>query len=623
MVSFYAEARDHRQTARSALYFVDARPFDKRYRQTQAAGAGGGAGGGDGLELSARQRDIVSATWNLIRERDAGTRHGDDLRDQVDMVAILQRTLKDQVETLVARAQGRRLADDAGVEPFVAELETAAEEMEVAAELLAGQDLDGAVSPAQRALQHLLTAEASLRDVDVSLTRRRSGGDSVSRSLSELVDLELDTQRNRYENPSTPSFGERREADDTQWRQLTELARRHEELARQRERGAASDESPSRWQLQRLQRQIESLREQLAADRSQRSADAAASRSRAGPAGGDAVEEIDQARDLIEQALAADDVSSAADTTEALRRGAEALRRGAERIRRGERDDLADRVRRAQRAAEALGDDQARILERLQALRDDALEAARGGDDSLSPSYGMEADAATKRRMQRDLARIAADLADARQRVAQSADVDQAVARQLDRALDELAESRVAERLSIAADYFEAGRPLFLIGQEDRVQTALAQFANRIGRAADRLDAAGRAERGPNVDDVQALRRQLQAVGSGGEPTALRELAAAARRLAAEALDGSGSLDRDAARRLAEASAGRYQGRGAADANAETLFRMTLARLDQIEMALGEADGAGIRSHRPRDGAYDDQAVARYFRQLSCGGADC
>ena len=50
MISFYAEAHDHTQEVRTALYFVDVRPFDKTYRESQEM-AGGSVGGNGGLDF--------------------------------------------------------------------------------------------------------------------------------------------------------------------------------------------------------------------------------------------------------------------------------------------------------------------------------------------------------------------------------------------------------------------------------------------------------------------------------------------------------------------------------------------------------------------------------------------
>ena len=611
VVSLFAEVRDHGHSTRSALYFVDVRPFDKRYRQRADGGGGGGGsgGGGSGLELSARQRDITVATWNLIRERDSGTRAGTDLDDQVDVLGILQTTLKDQVDTLIARSEGRRLSFDEEVSVFVEELKAASVAMETAAETLTARDLDAAVTPEQRALQHLLTAEASLRDIDVTLTRSDSAGDAVSRSLSELADLELDPTRNRYETPDTPTFGPADEADDDdEWERLTELARRHEELARQRERGETQETPLSRWQLERLKRELETLRERLAdASNSQSAA------SRTGQASGGA--EIANAIARLERAMDDANPDQREAEAEAFRQGAAALRDSAERLRQRGVDDLTRRLRQAEQQTGDLLSDHRRIGERLEELQQELLRATRAGERRRYRDYGFDREAETKRRMQDDLTRIAADLADIRQRLERVPESGEAVARQIDRALDNLAESRINERLGLGAEYFEMGNPLFVIAQENRIGGALEDLRERLDRAAGRMESvqAGSANE-PTVDDLQRLRRQLQGIGIGGPLSDLEDVASATRRLSRQLGDSVGLLDFEAMR-------ARYRGLGASESNRERLYRLTLDELDRLEVALGKVEAGSVRAAPPRDSGYESAAVARYFRQLSCD--DC
>lgn len=609
VVSFFAEARDHGHATRSALYFVDVRPFDKRYRQrADGGGGGGGTGGGGGLELSARQRDITAATWNLIRERDAGKRAGTDLDDQIDVLGILQSTLKEQVDTLTLRSEGRRLSFDEEVSVFVEELKAASVAMEAAATTLSARDLDAAVAPEQRALQHLLTAEASLRDIDVTLTRSDSAGDAVSRSLSELADLELDPTRNRYETPDTPSFGSAEEADDDDdWERLTELARRQEELARRRERGETQEVPLSRWQLERLKRELESLRERFADAESGQSANPT------GRASGGA--EIANAIARLERAMDDSNPDQREAEAEAFRQGAAALRESAERLRQRGVDDLAGRLRQAEQETGDLLRDHRRIGERLDELQEELLRATRAGERRRYRDYGFEREAQTKRRMQDDLTRIAADLAEIRQRLERVPDSGEAAARQIDRALDELAGSRVNERLGLGAEYFEMGNPLFVIAQESRVGGALEDLRERLDRAAGRMESA-RADSGtgPTVDDLQRLRRQLQDIGVGGPLSDLEDVASAARRLSRQLGASVGSLDLAAMR-------ARYRGLGASESNQERLYRLTLDELDRLEIALGKVEAGSVRATPPRDSGYESAAVARYFRQLSCD--DC
>ena len=257
VVAFFAEARDRGHATRSALYFADVRPFERRYREQQ--GSGGGGSGGPGIDIAARQRDIVSATWNLIRERDSGARVGQELADRTDMLALLQERLMAQVDTLIERSEGRGLSASAEIDVFVTELAQAREHMAPAVERLAEHALAEALPLEQKALQHALAAEAGLRDVNVTLSSEgQPGNGGMDRSLSELIDLEMDPERNRYEVPRQPGSENGQPTDDAEWRRLAELARRQEALAR----SAGPEEMPvSRWQRERLSRELEEMRE--------------------------------------------------------------------------------------------------------------------------------------------------------------------------------------------------------------------------------------------------------------------------------------------------------------------------------------------------------------------------
>ncbi|MDE0040281.1 MAG: hypothetical protein OXU77_22370 [Gammaproteobacteria bacterium] len=638
VVAVHAVARDHRQSTKTALYFVDVRAFDKRYRDmgTNSAGNGGDGGGGREQELSNRQREIVNATWNLIQERDTGARAGSDLKDQMDLVGVLQRTLMEQVETLVARAQGRRLSVNDEVEPYVAELGLAAAQMEIAADTIASHLLDDAVQPEQRALQHLLTAEAGLRDVNVTLSSSNSAGDTVSRSLSELFDLETDPEQNRYESPQTPGGSARASQEvESEWRRLTELARRSEELARAHEQPSRPEAPLSRWQLERLKRELEELREQLANDSNSSSQQAnrqpsggqpetrASGRPAAGgtPSGANpppdirgTLADLERARQAIERSLGAENAELASGAAaEAFRQGADALQRAADQLLKDQRDSLGAGLRDAHRRAEALLAEQERILKRLQALSDEVVEAYRQGRSYTYRGSDFDEEAQTKRRMREDVERIAADVSDLRQQLAQSTDEDAELTRLLDRALDDLTDSRVVDQLTMAADYLEMGRPLFIARRERPVHDALNRLSNRLANAVERFESANADSASPTtVADVQALRRRLTAVGPGGDPRALREVADAAWDLAAEVIGAQGVLDLAETRQT-------YRGLGASDANRERLYRLTLAELDQMEIALRKVDGAPVRAEEREEG-YDSEAVAEYFRQLSAGG---
>ena len=50
------------------MFFIEAQPFERNYTQSQQDGGGGGGGGGDDAnqqnQISQRQKEIITATWN-------------------------------------------------------------------------------------------------------------------------------------------------------------------------------------------------------------------------------------------------------------------------------------------------------------------------------------------------------------------------------------------------------------------------------------------------------------------------------------------------------------------------------------------------------------------------------
>ena len=259
--------------------------------------------------------------------------------------------------------------------------------------------------------------------------------------------------------------------------------------------------------------------------------------------------------------------------------------------------------------------EQKRILDGLQELQREVREAARQGSYAYRGDDFAE-EARTKRRMREELERIAVDLSELGRRLAQSGRDDGDLERQLDRALDDLSDSRVADQLTLAAQYFDVGRPLTMMihGQERRVHDALARLHGRLENVAERFAGAEPSDPGATVGiaDIQALRRQLRELGAGGDPRTLAEIVDTTARLTEDILGGQGSLDLAETRRT-------YRGLGASEANRERLYRLTLAELDQLEIALGKVHGTPIRAEEPRDEAYDSAAVAEYFRRLSSG----
>lgn len=273
LISYFIEVDDHEQIVSSDIYFIDVQPFEKRYSQSQSAGGGGGAGGagaggGGEDEISARQREILVATFNLNRER-TGDESVDPqyLEDNADMLSELQLTLAEQTDTLIQRAQARGLnTADTQIRSFIENLEEALVAMEPAVTHLDAIELEESIPAQQKALQFLLRAESVFRDIQVSINNNGGGGggggSQAERDMASIYQLEMDLSQNQYETRQSASLQEPEAALDDAFSELEDLARRQEQLAQNAQRNNGMSLS-DRWQQDQLRREAEELREQL------------------------------------------------------------------------------------------------------------------------------------------------------------------------------------------------------------------------------------------------------------------------------------------------------------------------------------------------------------------------
>lgn len=265
LVSYYAVARDRKQSAQTDLFMVQVQPFERTFKQGQPGNAG--AKGGPGEEqgaISERQREILLATWNLQRSDQRNSRSREQLEDSARMLADFQNTLAQQARTLAQRTRARMDPDaDERVKTFIESLERAAGLMEPAAGHLSAFRLQAAVAPEQQALQQLLRAESAFRDVQVSMSQDGGGeGSQAARNFEEMFELEMDVEKSQYESESQLSQNSTQQEVSEAIRKLKELAERQEKLAQ--EKRSAQTMQEQRWQQEQLRREAEDLRRRLA-----------------------------------------------------------------------------------------------------------------------------------------------------------------------------------------------------------------------------------------------------------------------------------------------------------------------------------------------------------------------
>lgn len=380
-VSYYARATDRNlaqenKDVKSDLYFVQIRAFSRDFRAGQSQGAGGGAGGAGGADpraLSAAQKEVVSGTFNVVRDEDSYS--DEEYQENVVFLALAQGRLREQVETLLRRMNSRVMPADPAFRSISEILPQAADAMREAEEELQDQDASGALPPEQRALQFLQRAEEAYEEVMVQMGGGGGGGggsqSQAAEDLADLFELELDKFQNQYE---TMQRGEQQQADNT----VDELMERLRELARRQEREAERQQRRFRGQ-QSAQGGGTAAQRELAeeAEEAARQLERLA-RDQNSPQMMDAARRLQQAADAMRRAAANNDNLGFSEAGAALDR----LREVQDRLRQEQTGRLERDIDEALRRANRLADEEREVasgVNRLPDLNDEQrLEQLRG-----------------------------------------------------------------------------------------------------------------------------------------------------------------------------------------------------------------------------------------------------
>lgn len=485
VIRLYARAREAARRgareARSEMLLLDVSPFDQEFSLAQSQAGNGMSADGNLDAMIQAQKNLVNATWNLLRRESAGRSASD-----IDALATAQGELKARAEGLAGRARRE------GRDP----MQEAAAAMARAETALRGGRLQDAVPHEMAALTALSRAEAEIRQREVMQQRASGGGGGRGRSnqdLSALFDRELlRQQQTNYEDRSSSSSSQQPDERDSDAQQrIRELAQRQDELARAQREFAAQRMSAEerRRQLERLTREQEELRqraEQLAREL-QRQQGASAQQTRS----------LQQA---AEDMRAASGELRRNDAESASERGGQAAERlrGAEQS--GNRGDaaswaevqieaqqLADAQRRieteqreAGNAADRLADRQQRLASRAEQLEQSARDVAerQGGSAARQRRAAGEAAEALSRE------RIAEGMRENADRLRRSAPDDQRVPDDPDPGADKLSSAleRIAERLNAAGDA-ETRRAAAEIAKNQSARQRLEEMERRLERA--------------------------------------------------------------------------------------------------------------------------------------------
>ena len=479
-VSYYAKASDTdavqgSKTTTSDIYFVQIRPFKKDYKpsQSQAGGGGGGGGGQQVGQLSQQQREIVSATFNIVRDK-AKTKP-EKFRENVVFLNLAQAKLREQVEELVGKLKARLGTVDPSYNKIAEALPKAADEMKAAESDLKAMKADTALSPEQRALKLLQDAE---QQYEMQVAQQQGGGGSgggaqsaLADDLADLFELELDKLANQYEMQQRAEQQGGDQQVDQLVEKLKELARRQQqEMERQRRMAQAGQSSSSGGsasqralaeEAEKAARQLE----QLTRNEQQRQ-----------PLN-DAMKQLQDAADAMRRAAASGAKDGGAQANQALDR----LRQAQQKLERnqsgrGERD-----LQQAQRQAEALSNEQKEVTSDVNAL--DQAEAG-AGRQAKAQALGQRKDAMDAK---------VADLQQQLEKIANEMRRDEKdAARKLDDAAGSIRDKRIREKIRYTKGALQGAGSQYARGMEDDIAANLDALQKKIGDAAGSVGKAAK-----------------------------------------------------------------------------------------------------------------------------------
>ena len=369
----------------SDMFFAEVRRFEEIFFEAQGQQGQQQQQGQQGpsaeqaMELAELQKEIINATWRVIR-REKGSQLTDEFDADVKLIAESQQEAIAQVDELAKKLQ------DGQAKSLVGELKSfmnaAVDQLEAAQQEPSAKPLSKALSSQQSAWQTLLKMRS--REVQIQQSQQQQSSQSSSSQSSrqrQLQQMELTEQEDRYEQERLAQEETEQAQQQRENRQilnrLKELAQRQNDLnKRVKELQSALEEAESEQEKEELEKQLKRLeeeQEQVLRDTDELQETMEESQSQ--PT--EQMEQIEQARENVQrssEALQQGDLSKAA--TEGTR---------AERELKDLRDDFQkqtagqfnEQMRQMRNQAQDLQKDQEELSEKLQNQEQKDLDSNR------------------------------------------------------------------------------------------------------------------------------------------------------------------------------------------------------------------------------------------------------
>lgn len=293
LLSYYWWAEDYdpagniRRT-QTDMYFAEVRPFEEIYRQgeqppggqqqqrpqQQQQQQGQGQNAQQAQELAKLQKDIINATWKVIR-REVATDLTKTFAEDVEQIRLSQAAAREQAASLAERIQDEKSL--VHVEEVLKQMQTAVDELQTAQQTLAREPLPQALAAEQTAYQALLKLRAREHEVVRQQQQQQQGQQQQQQQQQQsarsqqqreqLNQLDLKEEENRYETQRTAQEQQQESAEERENRQvlnrLRELAQRQHDLnERLKELQAALEAADTPQEKEELKKQLKRLQEE-------------------------------------------------------------------------------------------------------------------------------------------------------------------------------------------------------------------------------------------------------------------------------------------------------------------------------------------------------------------------
>lgn len=343
LVSYYFFADDvgvsgEKRRTMSDMFFAEVRHFEEIFREGQAPPGGAppaqSAGARKAEELGDLQKQIISATWKIIR-RETRDEVSDAFADDVTLLIESQQAAIEQMNELMEElqdTQSKLFAED-----VIASMKEAVVRLAKTHEDMRAELLTPALSSERAAYQGLLKLRAREHQVTQQQSSQSSqSSGSKSASQQQLDQLELDNKKNRYEAEKKADQQEQEQQNREELQvlnRLRELARRQGDLNQklkelEHELKAAKTEE----EREEIERQLKRLREEQQ----------------------ELLRDVDELKDRLEKP---ENQQEMADTRDKLEETRSKVRQASEALEKGKLSQALNEGTRAERELEELRDE--------------------------------------------------------------------------------------------------------------------------------------------------------------------------------------------------------------------------------------------------------------------------